>query len=228
MTDPKSTLYGMILWILLPIPLVGQSVWGGAGFFYGGLSVWPGFESAIQQVSNTAETLGNQQYRNLGAEMYVRRNRLLVGAGVSALVTKRVWDVASQTTIESSASNVHCWVGWVAWQTSRSKLYPSVAPGLSSFSINSTASAGLLTTHVLDSFSVDVGLTYDWLVLKSGYDPKLQAGPMLSLRIGYRLTTPSNEWHGDRNGASLLTPIRYNPYGFFFTLGVGGGGFRNK
>lgn len=228
MITPKRTLYGLLLGLLLPLPCVGQSVWGGAGFFYGGQSAWPGFANAIQQVSNTSGILSDDQYRILGAEIYVRRNRWLVGAGVSALVNKRVLELVSQSTIESSASNAHLWLGWVAWQTKRVKLYPSLGPGLSSFNINSTTSSGTLTTHVLDGFSTDIDLTVDWLVLKSGTDPTVRAGPMLSLRVGYRRTTASTEWHGDRNGATLLTPIRYGPHGFFVTLGIGGGGFRYK
>ncbi|WP_461113147.1 hypothetical protein [Spirosoma jeollabukense] len=206
----------------------GQRIWGGAGFFQGGQSVWPGFANAIQQVNKTDKTLSDNQYCILGAEIYARRNRWLVGAGVSALVNKRVLDVVSQTTIESSASNAHIWLGWVVWQTRRVKLYPSLGPGLSSFNINSTTSSGTLTTHVLDGISTDIGLTVDWLVLKSGTDPTLQAGPILSLRAGYRRMTASTEWHGDQQGATLLTPMRYVPYGFFVTLGVGGGGFRHK
>lgn len=220
--------YSLLLWLLLPLPGVGQSVRGGAGFFYGGHSTWPGFTKSIQEVNKTTEPLGDDLYPFLGAEIYVRRNRLLLGAGMSALVNKRVLDKTSQTTIESSASNVHVWAGWVVWQTNRSKLYPSLGPGFNLFNINSITSTGTWTTHVLDGISTDVGLTYDWLVVKSGDDPTVHAGPMLSLRVGYRLTTASNEWHGDRNGATLLTAIRYRPYGFYVTLGIGGGGFRYK
>lgn len=223
----KRKIYCLLLLLLFHTAGRGQGVRGGAGYFYGGQSAWPGFANAIQQVSNAATAPGDDQYRMLGVEVYVRRNRWLVGAGASALVNKRFLDIASQRTIESSASTAHIWLGWVAWQTARSTLYPSLGPGLTSFNINSATPAGTLTTHVLDGFSTDVGLTVDWLVLKSG-DPVLQAGPMLSLRIGYRLTTASTVWHGDHSGATLLTPVRYNPYGFFVTLGVGGGGFRYK
>ncbi|QIP15116.1 hypothetical protein G8759_22070 [Spirosoma aureum] len=205
----------------------GQGIWGGAGFFYGGQSIWPGFANAIQQASKTTGLVNDDRYCILGVEMYVRRNRWIVGAGASALVNKRVQDMLSQSTIESSASNAHIWIGWVAWQTKRLKLYPSLGPGLSSFTSNSTTSTGVLTTNVLDGFSTDVGLTFDWFVFKTT-DPTLQAGPMLSLRAGYRLTTASNEWHGDQHGATIVTPIRYGPHGFFITLGVGGGGFRYK
>ncbi|GAB4006251.1 hypothetical protein GCM10028808_07840 [Spirosoma migulaei] len=223
----KEGFYSLLLVFLLPMLSMGQSVRGGAGFFYGGLGVWPGAANAVQRVSNTADPLGNDLYRMLGAEIYGRRNRWLVGAGVSAFINQRVQDVSAQTAIESSASNAHIWVGWIVWHTKRTKLYPIVAPGINSFNVNSTPTGGLTTTHTLDGFATDVGITIDWLVLKTGSDPTLYAGPMLRIRAGYRLASASNEWHGDRSGSTILLPVTYSPHGFFLTLGIGGGGFRH-
>ncbi|MVM39390.1 hypothetical protein GO730_20440 [Spirosoma sp. HMF3257] len=217
----------LVVLLLLPIAGAGQAIRGGAGFFYGGIGIWPGAATAIQQLSKLAESPGNDQYRMLGAEIYGRRNRWLFGAGASAFINKRVQDAPTQTVIESSASNAHIWIGWIAWHTKRTKLYPIVGPGINSFNVNSTLPGGVPTTYVLDGLATDIGLTIDWLVLKTGSDPNLYAGPMLSIRAGYRLSTASNEWHGDRNGATIVSPVRYSPQGFFLTLGIGGGGFRH-
>ncbi|GAB4048903.1 hypothetical protein GCM10028810_37220 [Spirosoma litoris] len=199
-------------------------VWGGAGFFYGGRSVWPGAANAVQQVSTTAGDLGTDVYSSVGAEIYVRRLRWLFGAGASALATKRLQDRASQLSVESSASNAHAWVGWVSWQSKRAKLYPGIGPGINSFTVDLTTPGNTATMYAVTGFATDISLTYDWLVLKSGTGSTLQAGPMLSIRVGYRLTTATANWQTDQN----RSPVHYTPQCFFVTLGLGGGGFRNQ
>ncbi|MCY7360049.1 MAG: hypothetical protein LH609_21870 [Rudanella sp.] len=181
-------LYSFITW--------AQPIRGGAGFLYGGQIVLPGSARMVQQQSQTVVP-GNDQYALFGAETYVRVNRWLVGLNVSALVNKPGSAAGSQPRIESSASNAHIWVGWVAWQSKRAKLYPSLGPGINAFNINATKANGAVTTTSLDGFSTDIGLTFDWLVAKPAADPMLLAGPMLSVRAGYRRTTASAEWHGD-------------------------------
>lgn len=220
--------YGSLLFLLLyPSLSIGQPIWGGAGFLFGGPSVWPGSANAIHQVSNTVGP-SSEGYLLLGAEAYFRRNRWLVGVNMSALSNKRIQNGATLSTIESSASNAHIWVGWVAWSNKRAKVYPSLGPGLTSFNINSTTPNNELTTSTLNGFSTDIGLTFDWFVLRSSDTPTLSAGPMLSIRAGYRLTTSSAEWHGIANGVTTLAPTRYSPTGFYVTLGIGGGGFQSK
>ena len=219
--------HSLFLMLLLPIVGTGQSIRGGAAFLQGGPSVWPGSASVIQQVENTSGLLGNDWYTMMSGEGYLRRNRWLVGINLSTLTNKRIQDVATQSTVESSASNVHVWVGWIAWRTNRAKLYPSLGPGLNSFNVNSTTASGTTTTRVLDGFATDIGLSFDWLVLKSDAVPTLFA-PMLSVRAGYRLTTASAEWHGGRNGTTMLLPTRYTPQGFFLTVGIGGGVFNHR
>lgn len=213
--------------LLLPYAGLTQSIRGGAGFFYGGQSVWPGFDSVIQQVSKSTGELGNDQYRILGVEAYYRRNNWLLGVNTSAFVNKQRQDASSQIVIQSSASNAHIWLGWIAWHTKRAKLYPSLGPGLNSFNINLRDANGALNTYVLNGFATDLALTFDWIAIRSTTNPSLYTGPMLSIKAGYRLTVASDEWHPDTKGATSLSPIRYAPYGFFFTLGIGGGGFRH-
>lgn len=215
---------------LLCCPPAGwcQSVRGGAGFLYAGQSVWPGAASAMYDASQPAPRLANDRYVLIGAEAYYRRDRWLLGINASALANKRVDDPAAQTTIESSASNVHLWVGWVAWQTRRTKLYPSLGPGINSMNVNRTAANGTTTIYVLDGFATDLGLTLDWFVLKADTELTLHAGTLLSLRAGYRLTTASAEWHSDHTGPARLAPSRFSPHGFYVTLGIGGGGFRSR
>jgi hypothetical protein len=226
LTAARSYLPALLL--LWPVAVWGQSMQGGAAFLYGGQSVWPGSAAAIRQVSNTPETRASNQYTLVGAEAYYRRNRWLFGVNISAFANKRIQDAATRTTIESSASNAHIWLGWVAWQTRRTKLYPSIGSGFNSFNVNSTADNGTLITYVLDGFATDLGLTFDWFVAKSDTDPTLHAGPLLSLRAGYRLTTASATWHNDRTGTAILSADRFSPHGFYLTLGVGGGGFRSR
>lgn len=216
--------HSLLLLLLLPIVGAGQSIRGGAVFLQGGPGVWPGSASVIQQVSNIP---GNDRYTMIGGEGYVRRNRWLVGVSVSALANKQIQDAATQSTVESAVSNIHVWVGWVAWRTNRVKLYPSLGPGLNSFNVNSTTASGTTTTRVLDGFATDIGLTFDWLMGKSNVVPASFA-PMLSVRAGYRMTTSSAEWHGDRNGATTLLLTRYTPQGFYLTVGIGGGAFHRR
>lgn len=217
----------LLLVLLLPYAGFAQSIQGGAGFFYGGQSAWPGFGNVIQQVSKTSLEPGNDQYRMLGVEAYLRRNSWLFGINTSAFVNKKFQDASSNGVIESSASNVHIWVGWIAWQTKRAKLYPSLGPGLGSFNVNVRGANDMLHTYVLNGFATDIALTFDWIVLRSTTDPSLYTGPILSIKAGYRLTVASDEWHPATPGAASLSPIRYAPYGFFLTLGIGGGSFRH-
>ena len=51
---------------------------GGAGVFYGGQRVWPGFANAIQQVNKTGGPPGDDQYRILGIEEYLMPKNQLV------------------------------------------------------------------------------------------------------------------------------------------------------
>jgi hypothetical protein len=219
-----------IVFALLLIPLTNsaQSIRGGAGFLFGGQSVWPGSANAVQQQSGSLGLTGTNQYALFGAETYFRSNRWLFGINASALVNKPIAVVGTQPRIESSASNAHLWVGWVAWQSKRAKLYPSLGPGINSFNINSTKSGRTPTTMTLDGFSTDFALTFDWLTTKPLIDQILMAGPMLSMRVGYRLTTGSAEWHSDSTTPTIVSPNRYVPRGFYITLGVGGGGFRQR
>lgn len=212
--------------LLLPVVGAGQPVRGGAVFLYGGPSAWLGSAQAIQALTNIPARAANERYVMLGAEACYRRNRWLFGINASTLANKRVEDTAARAFIESSASNARVWVGWVAWRTSRVTLYPSLGPGLNAFNVNSITPGGLLTTYVLDGFSTDVGLTFDWLVLK--FDDQTRFAPKLNVRAGYRLTTASAEWHGDHNGVTTLSPNQYKPQSFYFTLGVGGGNFRHR
>ncbi len=216
--------------LLIPFTNSAQSIRGGAGFLFGGQSVWPGSANAVQQQSGSLGLTGTNQYALFGAETYFRSNRWLFGINASALVNKPVAVVGTQPRVESSASNAHLWVGWVAWQSKRAKLYPSLGPGINSFNINSTRTSSTMTTMTLDGFSTDFNLTFDWLTIKPHIDPTLMAGPMLSIRAGYRLTTGSAEWHGDGHSTTptTLSPNRYAPHGFYLTLGVGGGGFRQR
>ncbi|MDB5241027.1 MAG: hypothetical protein JWP57_1652 [Spirosoma sp.] len=204
-----------------------QSIRGGAVFLQGGPSWWPGSASVIQQVRNTPGLVGKDRYAMIGGEGYLRRNRWLAGINVSTLANQRIQDVTTQSTVESSASNVHVWVGWVVWRTNRAKLYPSLGPGLNSFNVNSRMANGATSTRVLDGFATDIGLTFDWLMGKSDVVPTSFA-PMLSVRAGYRLTTASAEWHGDQGGATTLLVTRYTPQGFYLTLGFGGGAFHHR
>ena len=80
----------------------------------------------------------------------------------------------------------------------------------------------------LHGFATDIGLTFDWLATKPAGDPMLLAGPMVSVRVGYRRTTTSAEWHGDTNILTTASPIRYAPHSFYVTLGIGGGSFRRQ
>lgn len=214
---------GLLCLLLLPIVGAGQSTRGGAVFLQGGPSVWPGSASVIQQVSNAPGLPGSDRYTMIGGEGYLRRNRWLAGINVSTLANKRIQDVATQSIIESSASNVHIWVGWVAWQTNWLKLYPSLGPGFNSFNVNSTTANGTTTIRVLDGFATDLSLTFDWLLQNPDADPSF--APMVSVRAGYRLTTASAEWHGDHNGTTTLLATRYTPQGFYLTVGIGGGIF---
>ncbi|MFD2935171.1 hypothetical protein [Spirosoma flavum] len=229
-TLPFIRFASSLLLFLIPCVGIGQSIRGGAIFLQGGQSVWPGLAQVIQQVNHAPSPMspmGNDRYVMLGAEGYFRLNRWVAGINVSTLANQRLQDVATQSVIESSASNVHLWVGWIAWQTNRAKLYPSLGPGLNSFNVNSTTASGTMTTHVLDGFATDISLSFDWLIMKSDAVPTLFA-PMLSVRAGYRLTTASAEWHGDRNGATMLLPTRYTPQGFYLTVGLGGGVFHQR
>ncbi len=215
----------LLVFLLLAITVgKAQNVRGGAGFLYFGPSQWPGASSAIEQLSPSASAMGRDQYVLIGGEVYGRYNRWLAGLGVSALANKRIETLPSGSSAESSASNAHIWFGWVAWQTKRTKLYPSVGPGINSFNINTTTTSGKLTTYAINGFSTDIALTFDWVVLGNNPDKALCAGPMLSLRAGYRLTTASARWHGP----TTLVATRYAPNGFFVTLGIGGGGFRAR
>jgi hypothetical protein len=228
MSTARSALVSLLLALLLPVMGLGQPIRGGAIYLYGGLSAWPGSARAIQELTttNTYVWAGNERYVMLSAEAYYRRNRWLLGINASTLSNKRVADGANQSFIESSASNARVWVGWVAWHTNRATLYPSLGPGLNSFNVNSITPAGLLTTHVLDGFATDIGLTFDWFVLRA--DEATRFAPMLSVRAGYRLTTASAEWHGDHNGVTTLSPTQYTPQSFYLLVGVGGGSFRHR
>ena len=218
----------LLLLLLWPVAARSQSIQGGAGFLYAGQSVWPGAASAIYEVSKPTARLTSDRYTMIGAEAYYRRNRWLVGINASALANKQSQDTGTPTTIESSASNVHLWVGWVAWQTHRTKLYPWFGPGINSVNVNATAANGTTTIYVLDGFATDIGLTVDWMALKADTEPTIHAGTWLSLRAGYRLTTASAEWHSGHASTSLFVPTRFAPHGFYVTLGLGGGGFRSR
>ena len=223
-----QTIYFFVVLLLCSLTTRGQLIRGGAGFLFGGQSMWPGSANAVQQQSGLSGLAGSNQYPLFGAEAYVRSNRWLFGINASALVNKAVSVASTRPRVESSASNAHLWVGWVAWQSKRAKLYPSLGPGINSFNINSIKASGNMTTMTLDGFSTDFALTFDWLTTKPFIDPNLMAGPMLSLRAGYRLTTGSAEWHGDRTTPTIVSPNRYAPHGLYVTLGVGGGGFRKR
>ncbi|GAB4033148.1 hypothetical protein [Spirosoma gilvum] len=201
-----------------------QSVKGGAGFIYLGSSQWPGASAAIHQLNQGVSPNTSNQYLLVGGDLYWRSNRWLVGAGISALANKHFEPSTGGAMVESSASNAHIWMGWIAWQNHRTKLYPSLGPGINSFNINVQPTAGSLRTYTHDGFSTDLALTLDWLMSGKTPDKTLQAGPMLSLKIGYRLTTASAEWHSDLSDPIITT--RYSPSCFYLTLGFGGGGFR--
>ncbi|GAB3644167.1 alpha/beta fold hydrolase [Spirosoma arcticum] len=85
----------------------------------------------------------------------------------------------------------------------------------------------LSLTRVLDGFATDIGLSFDWLIGKWNVVPTSFA-PMLSAPAGYRLTTASAKWHGDRGGTTTLLPTRYTPQGFHMTVGIGGGAFHHR
>jgi hypothetical protein len=206
----------------------GQSTQGWAGFLFGGQSVWPGATRAIQQQSQLLQTVGRDRYALFGAGAYFRINRWLVGVNASALVNQRASAAGVSPTVESSASNAHLWVGWVAWQSKRAKVHPSIGPGINAFNINSTRTDGSVTTATLDGFATDFGCTFDWQLTQPSTTQTISAGPMLSVRAGYRLTTGSREWHGDSIKPTTLSPSRYSPHGFYITLGIGMGGFRNR
>jgi len=213
---------------LAPAPVFAQSVRGGSGFFYGGHSVWPGLLNAVRLSQPTVPISGNDYYIVLGAEIQYRTDRWLIGGTASALVNKQLSGVNTHPELVAAVSNAHLWIGRIVWNSKRARLYPSLGPGLNSVNVNSTAADGTLTIHVLDGFSTDLCLTFDWLIDIADEDPTLTAGPMLSLRAGYRLTTASAEWHGDQQTPTTLSPSRYTPYGFYVTLGFGGGGFRRR
>ncbi|MBO0935814.1 hypothetical protein J2I47_04570 [Fibrella sp. HMF5335] len=224
----KTATQMVLFFVLLPQLANSQSVWGGAGFLFGGQSVWPGSASAMHQLNPAIRSAGNDGYPMVGAEAYIRVNRWLIGATASSLTNKPLSAAGAQPRLESSASNAHLWVGWVAWQSRRTKLYPSVGPGYNSLNVNAIQTDGTVETSVLDGFATDLGLTVDWHIVSTGNDPLLLAGPLLSLRVGYRLTTASATWHGDRPMSTTLVASRYSPHGFYITLGIGGGGFRRK
>jgi|GEM_PF-5633912 len=222
------TKIGLLVLSVLASDAVAQvhSIRGGAGFLYVGPSQWPGASNAIQQLNQWATTTGNDRYLLMGSELYWRHDQWLFGLGASALVNKRVNELPTGTSVESSASNGHLWAGWIVWQRQRAKLYPSLAPGISAFNVNSTTVNGKRTTHTLDGFSADVGLSFDWLILANKTDKTMLAGPMLKIQAGYRFMTASSEWHGDMNDPVSILSSRYAPTGFYITLGIGGGGFR--
>ncbi|WP_338870581.1 hypothetical protein WBJ53_23140 [Spirosoma sp. SC4-14] len=203
-----------------------RSVRGGAGFLYLGPAQWPGAGMAVQQLNPWATSTSNDHYLLMGSELYWQHKQWLFGLGASALVNKRVNQLPAGTSIESSASNGHIWIGRIVWQGQRAKLYPSLAPGISAFNVNSTTAGSKHTTHTLDGFSADIGLSFDWLLLGNKTDKTLLAGPMLKIQAGYRFMTASSEWHGDLNDPASITTNRYAPRGFYLTLGIGGGGFR--
>ena len=223
---PGKLILILLLW--LPLTSLGQPVRGWAGFLFGGQSVWPGSAHAVQQQSQLFQTVGHDRYTLFGAEAYFRINNWLVGVNASALVNQRASGAGVYPVIESSASNAHLWVGWVAWQSKRAKVYPSIGPGVNSFNINSTRNNGSIATAALDGFAIDFGCTFDWQVIQPTTNITISEGPMLSVRAGYRLTTGSKEWHGDGTKPTTISPSRYAPRGFYITLGVGMGGFRHR
>ena len=75
-----QTISFLIVLILCSFTIWGQFIRGGAGFLYGGQSVWPGSARAVQQQPQTVGPPGNNQYALFEAEMYVRANRWRVSA----------------------------------------------------------------------------------------------------------------------------------------------------
>lgn len=80
----KTARFIVVALLLLPLTTQGQSIRGGAGFLFGGQSVWPGSANAVQQQSGSSGLTGSNRYPLFGAEAYVRYNRCLFGINASA------------------------------------------------------------------------------------------------------------------------------------------------
>jgi hypothetical protein len=79
----------------------------------------------------------------------------------------------------------------------------------------------------IGGFSTDAALTHNWLLSGGGSDTGLRAGPMLSIRAGYRLNMALGAWQREQNSTSV-PPVRYTPHGFYLTVGVSVGSFRTR
>lgn len=224
----KSLISVFLMSLLLhctPTPIRAQAyIHGGAGFLYGGKTIWPGLSAVVGQQVGQRPALRSDRYTVLGANAYYRADCWLFGVDASALVNT----LLPATSVEYSASSAYGWLGWVAWENNRFTLYPSAGPGYNALAITQTTNNGVPKTRTLTGFSTDLGVTLSGFVFKSAVAPPLSAGTLLSVRVGYRFTRASSRWQGDWIGVPASVAAPYAAHGFYLTLGLGGGGFRRR
>lgn len=217
-------LMSSLLHLVSPPARAQSYIHGGAGFLYGGKTIWPGLAGAVGQQVGQSSAGSSDRYTVLGANAYYRADRWLFGVDASALVNTSL----PAASVEYSASSAYGWIGWIVWENNRFTVYPSVGPGYNSLAITQTSYSTETKTRTLTGFSTDLGVTLSGFVFKSAITPPLSAGTLISVRAGYRFTNASSRWQGDQIGGPVPDANPYAAHGFYLTLGIGGGGFRRR
>lgn len=217
----------LLLGLLLPLRVRSQTGRGISTFFLLGHGRLPGIGSLPGAIAPGTARPFNDHSALVGMDLQYRSQHWLAGLTITTTLPQTRTALPTGDRLRCSASNAQLWLGWVVSHRKRLLVYPRVGPGVTTLSHLHEPRAGLTSLRYLGGFSTDFGLAFDWQLVEKRLSESLRGGPMLGLRVGYRIGAPMTAWRDNGPNAARLVPdSRAASPGFYVTLALGGGYYR--
>jgi hypothetical protein len=227
----KRSIFFLLFILLIAQDATAQKIKGAAGFVKLGYGYSPKSDAAFAQIAPQGMNKFTNNYALFGLEGYIRTGQLIIG--LEGTVGGHDYNSVNTQYAEGYTFSSYLRFGWVLENCKNHQLYPSIGIGPAALILNTYTKANGDSKHqnqkylYLASPSLDLGLNYDIIVGKIADDASEFGGFMLGFRTGYRFSSNQKEWLDD-NGNKISVPTAYANRGFYATITIGGGGFREK
>ncbi|WP_461102807.1 hypothetical protein [Spirosoma koreense] len=160
-----------------------------------------------------------------GATGWLRINRFMGGLSVSALAGQSTsWQ---HIRLQRMASIGQVKLGYVLFEHRQWLIFPSVGQGISATGMTIEQDGTLPETWVSATGTTDFTLHVNRLIARDIPTDKKWNAFWVGLRLGYLFSATSSVWTPMSRSNLLQVKPAYGLHGFYITLAIGGGSFRN-
>jgi len=218
------------LFVMLAVISIGilgleaRSIYGGMGFFMGGMRPY-----VVNDINTSLNNNGlpelNDSLISLGGGGYGIIDRFLIGGEGHGIVKKVTTSELYKTTFTGGYGVFD--LGYVLTSSRKFLLYPMVGIGANVVDMQITQKETIDFDDVLNDPKRGIHLKQESMILDMSMNASIalwnHGGLMMTARVGYIMTPSVSEM--DMNGIEVYNSPEIKMEGLYFSIGIGGGGF---